>query len=322
MADLGYGYSPGSTPPTNSASMDLGSIVGGGASLLGDIFNLFGQSSAARQQQQWARDTAQIERNWALEDRAHQEQYTSPEAQMDRLKAAGLNPNLVYGEGVTATGQSEQPRPVSFNMPNFNTGLSAFSNLGAQAISAMQTTPGINKTLAETSEVNQNVTNKKIQAVGLDLQNTFQKLSNTVLASDPRTDESIRNLFHDMFFQNYSSESEMLDNQRQASKLLSSKADQELNNMKDANKRANMENLRQQAKQAPTLAIMAQTLQLMWKQGVGMDADNVNKAAQFNQIMSSHQLMDADRMLKNMPPVSAKETISAMTDLFLMGLKF
>lgn len=41
-------------------------------------------------------------RMWALEDWKMQNEYNSPAAQMQRLKDAGLNPNLVYGHGATA----------------------------------------------------------------------------------------------------------------------------------------------------------------------------------------------------------------------------
>nr|WAE43354.1 MAG: DNA pilot protein [Microviridae sp.] len=37
--------------------------------------------------------------------------YNSPSAQMDRLKAAGLNPNLIYGNGSAATGQTANQLP-------------------------------------------------------------------------------------------------------------------------------------------------------------------------------------------------------------------
>lgn len=40
------------------------------------------------------------QRNWALEDWHMQNEYNSPRAQMQRLQEAGLNPNLVYGQGV------------------------------------------------------------------------------------------------------------------------------------------------------------------------------------------------------------------------------
>lgn len=45
----------------------------------------------------------------ALADWNMQNEYNSPQAQMQRLKDAGLNPNLVYGNGATAM-SSQQPR--------------------------------------------------------------------------------------------------------------------------------------------------------------------------------------------------------------------
>ena len=51
---------------------------------------------------------AQEQRNWNLEQWHRQNKYNSPEAQMERLKAAGLNPHLLYGQGVKgATGQAD-----------------------------------------------------------------------------------------------------------------------------------------------------------------------------------------------------------------------
>lgn len=57
------------------------------------------------------------QRDWALADYAMQNEYNSPAAQMARLKEAGLNPNLVYGNGADAQGgvvartESAQWRP-------------------------------------------------------------------------------------------------------------------------------------------------------------------------------------------------------------------
>lgn len=45
-----------------------------------------------------------------------QNAYNSPEAQMERLKKAGLNPNLVYGSG-NVVGNSSGSRPIT-NVPN------------------------------------------------------------------------------------------------------------------------------------------------------------------------------------------------------------
>lgn len=65
-----------------------------------------------RRQNQWAKDYADHsyyrERADALADRQHMEDYNSPIAQIRRMKDAGLNPALMYGQGTV--GQTEMPR--------------------------------------------------------------------------------------------------------------------------------------------------------------------------------------------------------------------
>lgn len=74
-----------------------GSLIIGGA-------NLVSQAFANRANRRWATRQADKARAWALQDWEMQNEYNSPRAQMERLKEAGLNPNLVYGNGATATG--------------------------------------------------------------------------------------------------------------------------------------------------------------------------------------------------------------------------
>lgn len=59
------------------------------------------------------------QRKDALSDWNMQNAYNSPAAQMQRLKEAGLNPNLVYGNGATATASS-QPRSSDYAETKFN----------------------------------------------------------------------------------------------------------------------------------------------------------------------------------------------------------
>jgi len=120
-------------------SSTLGAVIGGGSSLLGDIFNLFGQSKANREQEAYNTNVMNQQRQWSLEDVATQNAYNSPVQQMARLNQAGLNPNLVYGEGIQAAGNADQPRSVpsaSFSPQNT---LSAFQNLGGQTMAALDT---------------------------------------------------------------------------------------------------------------------------------------------------------------------------------------
>lgn len=77
-------------------------IIGAGASLLGGFIN--NQYAQARSDQQWDR------MNY-MQDKMNA--YNAPTAQMARLRAAGLNPNLVYAHGgavmESAVGNAPQP---------------------------------------------------------------------------------------------------------------------------------------------------------------------------------------------------------------------
>lgn len=92
-------------------------IVGG---LLSGVAQMFTNSSNRRYQTRMY----ERQRQDALSDWNMQNAYNSPEAQMARLKAANLNPNLVYGQGATATA-SGQPRAAQATQgtaqsPDFN----------------------------------------------------------------------------------------------------------------------------------------------------------------------------------------------------------
>jgi len=78
--------------------------IAAGADILSTGINAILTSEQNRKNRKFAEQQAQQQRAWALEDYHMQNKYNSPAEQMERLKAAGLNPNLVYGNGATATG--------------------------------------------------------------------------------------------------------------------------------------------------------------------------------------------------------------------------
>lgn len=84
-------------------------VLGGIAS---SIANAVTSNAADTRSRHMYWDSYNRSRTDALSDWNMQNEYNSPVAQMERLKAAGLNPNLVYGNGATATSQS-QPRQAS-----------------------------------------------------------------------------------------------------------------------------------------------------------------------------------------------------------------
>lgn len=95
----------------------LGAIIAGGASLLGSALGFGSQKKTnkanmelAKYQNEWQAQENEkaYQRNlqmWNL-----QNEYNSPTQQMARLRSAGLNPNLVYGSGVTGNSAGSTPQ--------------------------------------------------------------------------------------------------------------------------------------------------------------------------------------------------------------------
>ena len=75
----------------------------------------------------------QMQRNDAIADWNMQNEYNSPEAQMRRLRDAGLNPNLVYGNGADATSAS-MPRqsniaPADVDLSKIGDSVNTYNNI-------------------------------------------------------------------------------------------------------------------------------------------------------------------------------------------------
>lgn len=89
----------------------LGSILGAVGSTIGGLLGIGSQAMSNSQNMKLAEYA--FDRNkemWELNN-----EYNSPSAQMERLKAAGLNPNLVYGSG-SVTGNTSGSMPA-YNAP-------------------------------------------------------------------------------------------------------------------------------------------------------------------------------------------------------------
>lgn len=80
----------------------IAAAVAGGAGLASSAINALSTARQNRLNRQWTEERYNIEKADALSFWNTQNEYNSPAAQMQRLKAAGLNPNLVYGGGANA----------------------------------------------------------------------------------------------------------------------------------------------------------------------------------------------------------------------------
>lgn len=96
----------------------LPAIATAGAGLVDTITNIF-QNKKSRASNM---ELAKYQYKKDLEMWNRNNLYNSPEQQMERLKAAGLNPNMVYGSGSAAGNASTSTAP-KFNAPNLQFGL-------------------------------------------------------------------------------------------------------------------------------------------------------------------------------------------------------
>ena len=88
-------------PLPAAAAIPIAAAAAGG---LSNAFNAVSTAFQNRKQRKWNEKMYDRQRADALADFNMQNEYNSPAAQMARLKAAGLNPNLVYKNGADNTG--------------------------------------------------------------------------------------------------------------------------------------------------------------------------------------------------------------------------
>lgn len=96
-------------------SADSGALIGAaasaGSSIFGNVLSAVSNANANKKSQQFAKDMYAQQRKDALADVAAQNEYNSPRSVMQRYRDAGLNENLIYGNGTNA--ESAAPRASS-----------------------------------------------------------------------------------------------------------------------------------------------------------------------------------------------------------------
>jgi hypothetical protein len=107
-------------------------LIMAGSTLLGQGINAASQSSMNKKTRQWNESMYGMQRKHALQDWQMQNAYNSPEQQMARLKAAGLNPHLIYGGGpgnVSQPVRSTDTKSWNPSAPQFDLAAAAKSAL-------------------------------------------------------------------------------------------------------------------------------------------------------------------------------------------------
>jgi len=109
--------------------MTIAALAGAAAQTSGGLLNSIGQVFQNRKSRQFSREMYERQFNDNIRFWNMQNEYNSPQSQMNRFQAAGLNPNLIYGQGNSGpAGAISTPdvQAPQFRNPEFG---SAFSGI-------------------------------------------------------------------------------------------------------------------------------------------------------------------------------------------------
>lgn len=128
-------------PAAAAAGMSpgLGAAISGGSNLIGSGLNALLQAQQNRKSRTFARGMYEMQRDDNIRFWRMQNAYNDPAMQMERLKNAGLNPALVYGQNASgASGAAGSINSPSAHRPDFKTpDLSGLTQAGASTINTL-----------------------------------------------------------------------------------------------------------------------------------------------------------------------------------------
>lgn len=93
------------------------------------LFNDYRTRKAQSKQQAYDRANAEWQNEVNIQNWQMQNEYNTPANQMKRLQEAGLNPNLIYGNGSTSTGNAGNLQPAA-SVPSMDFNMPAWGDLG------------------------------------------------------------------------------------------------------------------------------------------------------------------------------------------------
>lgn len=154
-------------------------IIAGAASVLGQGINAYSTGKMNKRAERFAIKSYNTQRRDTLADWNMQNEYNSPEAAMQRLRKAGLNPNLVYGDGNAIQSAAPIKSPDGPATPNYRPQSLNFSGIGEAALSfydIQMKEAQTNNLKAQNTLLAQDAILKALQAIGMDTGNKKSKL--------------------------------------------------------------------------------------------------------------------------------------------------
>lgn len=162
----------------------IAAVGGAGAGIAGSAISAASAAKQNKKQMKWARDMYELEKadnlaQWEREN-AYGEamwhkinQYNGPMATMERFKEAGLNPNLVYGQGSNApaiqTGRYDAPKhsPVNLRAVDLGGAASAIGSGLMNYVNFRESAARVSNIEAATAVANQDAVMRAVQTAGI-----------------------------------------------------------------------------------------------------------------------------------------------------------
>lgn len=240
----------------------VGSLISGIGGLISTNQTNKANLAAVREQNKANRELAELQYKRNLDMWERQNVYNSPAEQMKRLTDAGLNPNLIYGNGSASTGNAANPPQydaphIERYQTNEATGIGQFAGQAGQAISDIGQMMLLSEQIDTQREINRNwqLKNEKFEAE----QPYFTDIAN--FNRDKRTYMTSKYRF-DSFVADYLSNR----HEQYAQALLDDKVKTAL--LKDTNIRVNEKQL---SRISADIDVMRKKIWLMNKQGKLVD---------------------------------------------------
>ncbi|AXL15343.1 DNA pilot protein [Microviridae sp.] len=129
------------TKITMPLTLAAATALTGAAALAGGGINAASTANLNKKNRRWSEQMYQRQKADNLAFWAQQNTYNSPEQQMARFKAAGLNPNLIYGQGNSGNAgpiSTPDARTPDTRVPEWGSGIAAGASSGLQAYTDLQ----------------------------------------------------------------------------------------------------------------------------------------------------------------------------------------
>lgn len=140
-------------------ALAIAGIAAGASQLASSIGNNMASASMNEATREWNEAMYSRQRQDALLDWNMQNEYNSPKAQMERFKAAGLNPNLIYGQS------NEAPAVRSTDIKPWNPQPADYSGIGRAVGGAINTYQDLTAQNEQLKNMEAQRTNMQLDAV-------------------------------------------------------------------------------------------------------------------------------------------------------------